>query len=91
MWENAERDGEFSPERHWQLRLAATWAIQQARDVVASVYNAAGATAVFNENPFERRLRDIHAGTQQGQGRPVHFETVGQILLGLPPEGRMFR
>ena len=64
---------------------------QQARDVVATVYNAAGATAVFNENPFERRLRDIHAGTQQGQGRPVHFETVGQILLGLPPEGRMFR
>ena len=91
MWEDAERDGEFAPERHWQLRLAATWAIQQSRDVVASVYNAAGATAVFNENPFERRLRDIHAGTQQGQGRPVHFETVGQILLGLPPEGRMFR
>src|SRR5689334_15565591 len=26
-----------------------------------------------------------------GQGRPVHFETVGRILLGLPPEGRMFR
>ena len=74
-----------------QLRLAATWAIQQARDVVATVYGAAGVTAVFNENPFERRLRDIHAGTQQGQGRPVHFETVGQILLGLPPEGRMFR
>jgi indole-3-acetate monooxygenase len=82
MWEDAERDGEFAAERHWQLRLAATWAIQQARDVVATV---------FNENPFERRLRDIHAGTQQGQGRPVHFETVGQILLGLPPEGRMFR
>jgi hypothetical protein len=36
-------------------------------------------------------MRDIHAGTQQGQGRPVHFETVGQMLLGLPPEGRMFR
>jgi hypothetical protein len=67
---------------------AATWAIRQARDVVASVYNTAVAPAVFNENPFERRLRDIHAGTQQGQGRPVHFETVGQIL---PPEGRMFR
>ena len=62
MWEDAERDGDFAPERHWQLRLAATWAIQQARDVVATVYNAAGATAVFNENPFERRLRDIHAG-----------------------------
>ena len=91
MWEEAEENGDFGRDKHWQLRLAATWAIQQARDVVAAVYNAAGATALCNENPFERRLRDIHAGTQQGQGRPVRFETVGQILLGLPPEGRMFR
>jgi indole-3-acetate monooxygenase len=91
MWEDAERDGDFAPDKHWQLRLASTWAIQQARDVVATVYNLAGSDAIFNENPFERRLRDIHAGTQQGQGRPIHFETVGQILLGLPPEGRMFR
>jgi alkylation response protein AidB-like acyl-CoA dehydrogenase len=91
MWEEAEEKGDFGRDKHWQLRLAATWAIQQSRDVVATIYSAAGSTAVFNENPFERRLRDIHAGTQQGQGRPVHFETVGQILLGLPPEGRMFR
>src|SRR5581483_10960167 len=74
-----------------RLRLAATWAIHQARDVVATVYHAAGATAIFESNPLERRMRDIHAGTQQGQGRPIHFETVGQMLLGLPPEGRMFR
>src|ERR1700758_3003783 len=91
MWEESEEKGDFGRDKHWQLRLAATWAIQTARDVGATVYNVAGSNAVFNENPFERRLRDIHAGTQQGQGRPVHFETVGQILLGLPPEGRMFR
>jgi alkylation response protein AidB-like acyl-CoA dehydrogenase len=91
MWQDAERCGDFTPERHPQLRLAATWAIQQSREVVATIYSAAGATAIFNENPFERRFRDMHAGSQQGQGRPVHFETVGQILLGLPPEGRMFR
>jgi alkylation response protein AidB-like acyl-CoA dehydrogenase len=91
MWEEAERTGEFRPEQHARLRLSTTWAIHQAREVVATVYGAAGSNAVFNENPFERRLRDIHAGTQQGQGRPIHFETVGQILLGLPPQGRMFR
>src|SRR5215471_2078643 len=91
MWEEAEEKGDFGLDKHWQLRLASTWAIHQARDVVATIYHAAGATAIFNENPFERRLRDIHAGTQQGQGRPIHFETVGQIRLGLPPEGRMFR
>ncbi len=91
MWDEAECRGDFRPDQHARLRLSTTWAIQQSREVVAAVYSAAGATAIFNENPFERRLRDIHAGTQQGQGRPVHFETVGQILLGLPPEGRMFR
>lgn len=91
MWAEAEQKGDFGADKHAQLRLAATWAIKEAREVVATVYHAAGATAIFENNPFERRLRDMHAGSQQGQGRPIHFETVGQILLGLPPEGRMFR
>ncbi len=91
MWDDAQRTGKISAEHHPQLRLASTWAIHQARDVVATVYHAAGASAIFESNPLERRMRDIHAGTQQGQGRPIHFETVGQMLMGLPPEGRMFR
>ncbi|HLY47121.1 MAG TPA: acyl-CoA dehydrogenase family protein [Stellaceae bacterium] len=91
MWQEAQRDGKIGAEHHAQLRLAATWAIHQARDVVATVYHAAGASAIFESNPLERRMRDIHAGTQQGQGRPIHFETVGQMLMGLPPQGRMFR
>jgi alkylation response protein AidB-like acyl-CoA dehydrogenase len=91
MWDEAKTQGAIAPAHHPQLRLASTWAVHQARDVVATVYHAAGATAIFESNPLERRMRDIHAGTQQGQGRPVHFETVGQMLLGLPPRGRMFR
>jgi indole-3-acetate monooxygenase len=91
MWEEAQQTGRIGVDKHPELRLAATWAIHQARDVVATVYHAAGATAIFESNPLERRMRDIHAGTQQGQGRPIHFETVGQMLMGLPPEGRMFR
>jgi alkylation response protein AidB-like acyl-CoA dehydrogenase len=91
MWEEAQQTGHIAADKHPELRLAATWAIHQARDVVATVYHAAGATAIFESNPLERRMRDIHAGTQQGQGRPIHFETVGQMLMGLPPEGRMFR
>jgi indole-3-acetate monooxygenase len=91
MWDEAQKTGRIGAEHHPQLRLASTWAINQARDVVATIYHAAGATAIFESNPLERRMRDIHAGTQQGQGRPIHFETVGQMLMGLPPEGRMFR
>src|SRR5436305_1570763 len=75
MWDEARETGRISPEHHPQLRLAATWAIHQARDIVATVYHAAGASAIFEANPLERRMRDIHAGTQQGQGRAVTFET----------------
>ncbi|MDE2516737.1 MAG: hypothetical protein KGL12_11975 [Rhodospirillales bacterium] len=68
------------------IRLAATFAIHEARDVVHTLYHAAGSTAIFEDQPFERRLRDINAVSQQSQGRQIHFESVGQILLGLPAE-----
>ena len=49
-------------------------------------YQAAGSSAIFTAGAFERRFRDIHAVTQQLQGRQAHFETVGQFLLGLDPD-----
>jgi alkylation response protein AidB-like acyl-CoA dehydrogenase len=72
------------------IRLASTWAIHQAKEVVDTLYHAAGATAIFEENPFERRFRDIHTVIQQYQGRQAHFESVGRVLLGLEPESTMF-
>jgi hypothetical protein len=68
-----------------RIRLAATFATHQARDVVDAAYNEAGATAIFEANPFERRFRDIHAVSQQVQARASHFETVGAHLLGNTP------
>jgi alkylation response protein AidB-like acyl-CoA dehydrogenase len=78
----AER-GHISLDERMTIRLASTFAIHTAVDVVDILYQAAGATAIFNENPFERRFRDIHSVAQQLQGRQQHFETVGQYLLGL--------
>jgi alkylation response protein AidB-like acyl-CoA dehydrogenase len=73
-----------------QIRLAASFAIHEARAAAGILYHAAGATAIFAEGPFERRFRDIHAVAQQLQGRQEHFETVGQYLLGLEPDGLMW-
>ena len=50
-------------------------------------YKAAGVDAIFPGSPFERRFRDMHTLSQQIQARSAHFEQVGQILLGVPPEG----
>jgi alkylation response protein AidB-like acyl-CoA dehydrogenase len=49
-------------------------------------YKAAGVDAIFPGSPFERRFRDIHTLSQQIQSRDAHYETVGQVLLGNPPE-----
>ena len=47
---------------------------------------AAGVDAIFPGSPFERRFRDMHTLSQQIQSRGAHFEQVGQVLLGVPPE-----
>ena len=80
-----ERAGQITLDQRMVIRLASTFAIHQSLQVVDTAYHAAGATAIFEENPFERRFRDIHTGSQQLQGRQEHFETAGQYLLGLEP------
>jgi alkylation response protein AidB-like acyl-CoA dehydrogenase len=86
IWRSVGRVGELTIEQRLLIRLAATFAIHQAQEVVDTIYHAAGATAVFQSGAFERRFRDIHTVTQQLQGRQLHFETVGQFLLGLDPD-----
>ena len=81
-----EEKGAMDLDQRTRLRLASTWAIQSSREIVNTLYHDCGSMAVFEENPFERRLRDIHTVAQQGQGRILHYETVGQVMLGLEPE-----
>src|SRR6202171_4922790 len=64
------------------IRSASTTAIHKAREAVDFAYNAAGATAIFESHPLERRFRDIHTVTQQLQGPLSHFETVGAWMMG---------
>ena len=90
IWRDVSGSRRLTMDHNTTIRLASTWAIHQARDVVDMAYHAAGATAIFQNNPFERRFRDVHTVIQQYQGRQAHFETVGQVLLGLEPEGGMF-
>jgi alkylation response protein AidB-like acyl-CoA dehydrogenase len=70
------------------IRQASTFAIHEARQIVHDIYHEAGATAIFASHPFERRLRDMNAVSQQTQGRRSHFETVGSFMLGGEPSLR---
>jgi alkylation response protein AidB-like acyl-CoA dehydrogenase len=70
-----------------RLRLSITWAMNQAREAATFAYHAAGTNAIFEENPFERRFRDIYTVSQQGQGHKSNYEPVGQVFLGGKPDG----
>ncbi|HVZ10343.1 acyl-CoA dehydrogenase family protein [Rhodopila sp.] len=87
-YDHVRQHGEMTEQQAAMLRLAATWAINQAREAVNTLFHCAGSVAVFEDQPFERRLRDIHTVSQQAQGRQLHYESVGQIMFGMKPENQ---
>jgi indole-3-acetate monooxygenase len=82
IWKDLVAGASITIEQRITIRMAATHAIQKAREAVDFAYSAAGATAIFEGHPLERRFRDIHTVTQQLQGRLGHFETVGAWMMG---------
>jgi alkylation response protein AidB-like acyl-CoA dehydrogenase len=82
IWREISGGAALTVDHRITIRMASTNAIHKAREAVDVVYNAAGATAVFESHPLARRFRDIHTVTQQLQGRLSHFETVGAWILG---------
>ena len=81
--EAVRQRGHLTMDERMAIRLNSTYCIHTAVEVIDILYQAAGATAIFDENPFERPWRDVHTVSQQIQGRQAHFETVGAYLMGL--------
>ena len=75
--------GAITLEQRAALRMATTHGIRLAAQIVDAVYNAAGATAVYEDNSCQRYFQDIHVITQHLQGRLAHYELVGRHWLGL--------
>ena len=82
IWKKISAGDKLTTDHRITIRMASTNAIHKAREAVDFAYNAAGATAIFESHPLERRFRDIHTVTQQLQGRLSHFETVGAWMMG---------
>jgi len=88
IWQAAQ-SGATTLDQRVRLRMASSHLSQTSRQVVEAVYVAAGATAIFDNNPFERRFRDMHAVSQQSQSQFSIFEAIGRHFLGLPHGSRL--
>lgn len=83
IWDTAGAEAPIDVPDRARVRLACAHGIETAEAVVDYVYKAAGTDSIFLGSAFERRFRDMHTLSQQIQSRAAHFETVGQILLGI--------
>jgi alkylation response protein AidB-like acyl-CoA dehydrogenase len=87
IWAAADERSVIDVPARARVRLGCAFAIQTSEAAADYAYKAAGTDAIFLGTAFERRFRDIHTLSQQIQSRTSHFESVGQILLGIEPPG----
>jgi alkylation response protein AidB-like acyl-CoA dehydrogenase len=89
FWDAATEKRAVSLEQRAQLRIAITGSMEQASRVVDFAFRTAGADAIFQGSPFERRFRDMHTVTAQGQAHLSNFEGAGQALFGIETTQRL--
>ena len=87
LWESASLRGTIPDDFKADLRLASTDAIRQSVNIVDRSYSLVGSNAIFNFNPIQRKFEDIHAISQQVQGRMEHYDSVGRFFLGMEHKG----
>jgi alkylation response protein AidB-like acyl-CoA dehydrogenase len=85
-WEAAQEEEPVPVARRNDLRLAATHAVRTSADVVRSMYDLGGGTAIYDDSPLQRRFRDAHTATAHFQVNAASREVPGRILLGQEAE-----
>ncbi|MEJ7764331.1 MAG: acyl-CoA dehydrogenase family protein [Acidimicrobiales bacterium] len=85
-WDAAVADQPATIEQRAICRLASVHASQAAVEAVDLCFEAAGGSAVYGTSTLQRHLRDVHVVGQHVVLAASGYETVGRVLLGLPPD-----
>jgi alkylation response protein AidB-like acyl-CoA dehydrogenase len=83
-WGASQRPEPVPIEARTRLRLAATHGVRTTATVVHSMYDLAGGSAIYDDSPLQRRLRDAFTATAHFQVNEASRELPGRLLLGLP-------
>ena len=88
-WQTSQ-DGPSVPlEARARIRLAATHGVRVSADVVRTMYDLAGGSAIYDGAPLQRRFRDAFTATAHFQVNEASRELPGRILLGQATEAAM--
>lgn len=85
LWQSACENGSVTIDERIEVRMASTYAIRKAAEVVDLAYDMFGSDGIFNRNAIQRRFQDMNVIKQQIQGRAANFETAGRYFVGQDP------
>ncbi|OBI72758.1 acyl-CoA dehydrogenase family protein [Mycobacterium asiaticum] len=88
-WQASHESGPVPVDLRNRLRLAATHAARTSADVVRTLYDLAGSSAIYDDSPLQRRFRDAFTATAHFQVNEASRELPGRVLLGLPADVTM--
>jgi alkylation response protein AidB-like acyl-CoA dehydrogenase len=90
LWDTLQ-SGDLPDERQRaRYLLSAMNACQSARQAVGRLYEAAGSSAIYAANPFDRALRDQLTISAHMIASTRNLEPAGRVRLGMPANALMF-
>jgi alkylation response protein AidB-like acyl-CoA dehydrogenase len=84
QWGRAKR-GELGPASQPDSLLAGVWVTHAALKVCDAGFTLAGASALYDTSPIQRRLRDMNAAAQHAVVQKQNYQGIGGLLLSPPP------
>jgi alkylation response protein AidB-like acyl-CoA dehydrogenase len=88
-WRASQDEAPVPLQARTRLRLAATHGVRVSADVVRTMYDLAGGSAIYDGAPLQRRFRDAFTATAHFQVNEASRELPGRILLGQASEAAM--
>jgi alkylation response protein AidB-like acyl-CoA dehydrogenase len=82
-YEDAESGALLSRTSKTRLQLAVCFAAEACAEAVRYVSDGAGASAIRDEQPFERYFRDVHVLTQHSSKSSPRYVSAGRLIFGL--------
>lgn len=83
VWSAVTARGTITLDERVAMRMAITHPIRLAVQIVDTLYNAAGASAIYESHPLQRYFQDVHVLSQHLQGRLAHYALIGRHWMGL--------
>ncbi len=89
LWATVARGEESTLAQRARCRLAATFAVDSARQAMDLMYRAGGTTSSQRSHQLARCWRDLHVVAQAASIAPDWYALTGRAFLGLEPGPRL--